>query len=129
MSKREMVMNLSTIFGNYDVGDEQQEWLKTNLSRQPQELSTEGFLWYGKYNKHITANGSATCSCCNGKLFNEANYKDYPIWVVEYDCTKGEKYLVMDGKHRINKAIADGETTIKAYVYTLAELETYVNSK
>ena len=124
-----MVMNLSTIFGNYDVGDEQQEWLKTNLSRQPQELSTEDILWYGKYNKFITANGSATCSCCGGKRFREANYKDDPIWVIEYDCTKGEKYIVTDGKHRINKAIADSETTIKAYVYTLAELETYVKSK
>ena len=124
-----MVMNLSTIFGNYDVGDEQQEWLKTNLSRQPQELSTEDISWYGKYNKFITTNGSATCSCCGGKRFREANYKDDPIWVIEYDCTKGEKYIVTDGKHRINKAIADGETSIKAYVYTLAELETYVNSK
>tara|TARA_A100001011_G_scaffold182743_1_gene191572 strand:+ start:2316 stop:2690 length:375 start_codon:yes stop_codon:yes gene_type:complete len=124
-----MVMYVKTILDKYLVDDEQQEWLKTNLSHQPQEISTEGLLWLGKYNKFITANGSATCSCCNGKRFREANYKDFPIWVIEYDCTKGEKYVVMDGKHRLNKAIADGETTIKAYVYSLAELETYVNSK
>ena len=31
----------------------------------------------------------------------------------------------MDGRHRLTKAIADGETTIKAYVYSLAELESY----
>ena len=115
---------LTTITKNY-VNSTQEEWLKTNHSREPQELLTTEIVWNGKHNKFITNNGGATCSCCNGKRFREANYKDFPLWVIEYDCVNGEKYVVMDGKHRLNKAIADGETTIKAYVYSLAELESY----
>ena len=115
---------LRTITENY-VNSTQEEWLKTNHSREPQELLTTEIVWNGKHNKFITNNGGATCSCCNGKRFREANYKDFPIWVTEYNCVNGEKYVVMDGRHRLTKAIADGETTIKAYVYSLAELDSY----
>ena len=115
---------LTTITKNY-VNSTQEEWLKTNHSREPQELLTTEIVWNGKHNKFITDNGGATCSCCNGKRFREANYTEFPIWVIKYNCVNGEKYVVMEGKHRLNKAIADGETTIKAYVYSLAELESY----
>ena len=47
-------------------------------------LTTE-ILWNGKHNKFITENGGATCSCCDGKRFREANYKDFPLWVIEYN--------------------------------------------
>lgn len=105
------------------------DWLKTNYGREYQEISTAEILWNGKHNKFITVNGGANCACCDGKRFREANYNDYPIWIIEHNCVKGEKYIVMDGKHRLNKAIADGKTTIKAYVYTQAQLESYVSSK
>ena len=116
---------LQTVIKDYLTAPNEEEWLKTYHSREPQELLTTEILWNGKHNKFITENGGATCSCCDGKRFREANYKDFPLWVIEYNCVNGEKYVVMDGKHRLNKAIADGETTIKAYVYSLAELESY----
>ena len=102
---------------------EEEDWLNTKSGKKPSEISTSEVLWSGKHNKLITANGGANCTCCGGKRFREANYKDYPIGVVAYECTKGEKYVVYSGMHRLNKAIADGETTIKAYVYTEDELE------
>lgn len=102
-----------------------ENWLKANHPKEPVELPTSEILWDGKHNKLITANGSATCSCCSGARFHAANYTDYPIWVVGYDCVKGEKYVVASGQHRINKCIADGNSTIKAYVYSQAELESY----
>ena len=103
----------------------QEDYLKSKSEREASEISTSEVLWSGKHNKYITANGGATCTCCGGKRFLEANYKDYPIGVVAYECTKGEKYVVYSGMHRLNKAIADGETTIKAYVYTQDELENW----
>tara|TARA_R100000388_G_scaffold29765_1_gene23129 strand:+ start:2118 stop:2501 length:384 start_codon:yes stop_codon:yes gene_type:complete len=105
--------------------EEHEDWLKANHPKEPVEILTNDVLWDGKHNKLLTNNGSATCSCCNGKRFREANYTDYPIWVVPYDCVKGEKYVIASGKHRINKCIADGNSTIKAYVYTRSELESY----
>lgn len=104
---------------------EDEDWLKANHPKEPVAIPTTEILWDGKHNKLITANGSATCSCCSGKRFQDANYTDYPVWLVKYDCSKGEKYVVTSGKHRVNKCIADGNSTIKAYVYTKAELESY----
>ena len=77
-------------------------------------------------NKYITSNGGPTCSCCDGDRYRTANWKDFPIWLMKYDCTQGEKYIVMDGRLRLRKAMADGETAIKAYVYSLAELLSYL---
>tara|TARA_S200000501_G_C20804828_1_gene735661 strand:- start:113 stop:514 length:402 start_codon:yes stop_codon:yes gene_type:complete len=102
---------------------EQEDWLGSKTGRKATEITISEVLWHGKHNKFITHNGGANCACCHGERFRNANYKDYPIGVLAYECTKGEKYVVYSGLHRINKAIADGETTIKAYVYTEDELE------
>ncbi|ADD95304.1 hypothetical protein [uncultured phage MedDCM-OCT-S05-C139] len=120
-----MGMNCGQVTQHGVKNQKDEDWLKTNHGREPLDLLTTEILYMGKHNKFILENGGANCACCNGKRFREANYKDYPIWVVKYNCVKGEKYVVMSGKHRLNKAIADGESTIKSYVYTQAELEGY----
>ena len=102
------------------------DWLKANHLREVEELPISEILWNGKYNKYVTSNGGATCSCCSGERFRKANWKDFPIWLMKHDCTKGEKYIIMDGRHRLRKAMADGQTTIKAYVYSLDELLSYL---
>ena len=102
------------------------DWLKANHLHEVEELPISRILWKGKYNKYITSDGGPNCSCCSGERFRTANWKDFPIWLMKYDCTQGEKYIIMDGRHRLRKAMADGETTIKAYVYSLDELLSYL---
>tara|TARA_A100001015_G_scaffold305534_1_gene398412 strand:- start:138 stop:554 length:417 start_codon:yes stop_codon:yes gene_type:complete len=101
------------------------DWLKENHLHNVEELTISEILWKGKHNKYITSDGGSTCSCCNGERFRKANWKDFPIWLMKYNCIQGEKYIIMDGRHRLRKAMADGETTIKGYVYSLDELLNY----
>ncbi len=101
------------------------DWIKANHIHVVREIPVSEILWKGKYNKYITSDGGPTCSCCDGKRYLTANWKDFPIFLMRHECTKGEKYIIMDGRHRLRKAMADGETTIKGYVYLLDELLDY----
>ena len=81
------VSNLPFTSGSTQISEI--DWLKANHLREVEELPISQILWKGKYNKYITSDGGPNCSCCSGERFRTANWKDFPIWLMKHDCTKG----------------------------------------
>lgn len=81
-----------------------------------QTLSIDDIAWKGKHlpDKFTGKN----CICCGGIRYEQADTK-YPCIVVEgMENMYGNKYRMIDGKHRIQKL----NTTCQCYVLTMEDI-------
>lgn len=65
------------------------------------------------------------CICCEGKRFHGADLNRPGLLLDGSTTYSGRRYRSMDGKHRIQKMIAEGYTSFKFYVFHLDEIKDY----
>ena len=81
-----------------------------------QTLSVDDIAWKGK---HLSDKFTGkNCICCGGQRYKVADTK-YPCIVVEgMENMYGDKYRMIDGKHRIQKL----NSTCQCYVLTMEDI-------
>ena len=94
-------------------------------NKTPQTITLSEITYLGKRNAYAYGLGTAFCPCCNGVRYHTCDIT-VPIRVLEYNCTTGDKYICLDGTHRINRVKDSNGQTIQAYVFTESELENLV---
>lgn len=65
------------------------------------------------------------CFCCDGKRTEDANLNQLGLLLDGTTTYSGRRYRSMDGKHRIQKAILQGFTSFKFYVFHIDEIKGY----
>ncbi len=75
--------------------------------------------------KHFTNLRGPMCLCCDGARYYSAQIKFPGILVEGMENPYGSRYRMIDGKHRLEKRINNGEISSIFYVLQLSDLPKY----
>lgn len=86
-----------------------------------QTLNLSDVAWKGKHlpDKFVGEN----CICCGGERFLRCDVRFPGIVLVDVNNPYGNKYRLIDGKHRAHKLSSSGHLTSKFYVLHLSEVK------
>lgn len=69
------------------------------------------------------------CICCGGRRYFSCNTNYPPVLCIHTSNPYNKKYRMIDGKHRMEKMVAQGLVSSKFYVLTFEDIEPFTKLK